>query len=127
MALPGKWRHALAAGALAALCLAGPVSAEAGTIRKVGAVTWHPARYAGQDVVLVGYLLLRENGYVFFSDEPTGKLSAHDLPVTGSGLDAIRPDRRYILHGTFVYGGLTALNGYDYHLNLTADPVAAKN
>lgn len=107
---------------LAALALATPALAL--PLHRVGTVTWHPTRYAGKTVKMRGYLLRREVGYVFFSDEPGGKVSAHDLPVTGAGIDTIKDRRKYILVGRFVKGGLKAANRYPYHLALTAPPKA---
>ena len=92
-------------------------------VRKVGAVTWHARQYVGQHVTLTGYLLALETGYVLFSDEPTGKISAHDLPVTGVGLDLLQPMRKYLIEGTFLDHGLEASNGNRYHLELTGVPV----
>jgi len=89
---------------------------------KIGSVTWHAARFVNQDLALSGYLLLRADGYVLFSDEPSGAISAHDLPVTGHGIDTVVPNVRYIISGHFVHGGLVASNGNPYHLELTAVP-----
>jgi hypothetical protein len=94
-------------------------------IHRVGTVTWHPTRYAGKVVEMRGYLLRREKGYVLFSDEPGGKVSAHDLPVIGAGIDTIKARRKYLLTGRFVKGGLKAFNHNPYHLELTALPKPA--
>ena len=115
----------------ALLCLCGAMSAIAATrpamadevVHKVGKVTWHPDGYVGKVIALKGYLLVRDKGYVLFSDEASGAVSAHDLPVSGVGYDTMLPDTEYLLHGTFVKGGLTASNGNPYHLELTEAPV----
>jgi len=65
-----------------------------------------------------------ENGYVLFSDEPTGKVSAHDLPVTGPGIDAMQLSGKYQIEGVFLDHGLAAANGSPYHFELSAPPAA---
>jgi len=114
------WSAALALGFAGAVA-ASPAHA---TVHKVGAVTWHASRYAGRKVDIAGYVLVKKTGYVLFSDEPGGKVSAHDLPVTGTGIAALSLDKKYRLRGAFVRGGLKASNGNPYHLELTAPPVA---
>ena len=101
------------------LVLAGSAGAE--TVRKVGKVTWHAATYAGQDLALKGYVLASGDGYVLFSDEAGGEVSAHDLPVTGPGFDTMAKGRKYLLHGKFVKGVRFA-NGSMYHLELAVAP-----
>lgn len=124
----GRLVSALTAGALAlggaALSATGAVAHE--TVHSVGAVTWHAARYAGKTVTMKGYVLRRHKGYVLFSDEPGGTVSAHDLPVSGKGATAMRDRVEYRLTGRFVKGGLTAANGNPYHLVLTAAPAPVK-
>lgn len=109
--------------ALTALLLAALPALAAPPVHKVGAVTWHAARYAGKEVTVQGYLLRQHKGYVLFSDEPGGKVSAHDLPVTGPGAEQIAAKRKYRLTGRFVKGGLAAANGNPFHLELTAPPL----
>ena len=92
---------------------------------KVGSVTWHAKKFAGQNLLIVGYVLRREAGYVLFSDEPTGAVSAHDLPVAGLGIEQLSITKKYLLSGKFVEGGLAASNGNLYHLELAAAPVLA--
>ena len=58
-----------------------PAAAAPAPIYTIGYVTWYAAKYVDQVVTLRGYLLAREKDYVLFSDEPKGKISAHDLPV----------------------------------------------
>ena len=111
--------------ALAILVAAATGESAAGTVHKVGAVTWHPKRYVGRVVDLVGYPLARNRGYALFSDEARGKISAHDLPVVGKGVAGLRTHMRYRIRGKFVRGGLHASNGNPYHLELTAAPVPA--
>ena len=102
--------------------LLGAASA-AETVHKVGQVTWHPQTFLGKPVSIVGYVLAQEPGTVMFSDEPTGKVSAHDLPVTGTGVDTMALAGRYRISGIFVRSGLAAGNGNPYHLELTEVPV----
>ena len=91
-------------------------------VYKIGAVTWHAARFINQDLVLMGYVLSRGDGYVLFSDEPGGSVSAHDLPVAGAGLDVLLPKVKYILRGHFERSGLPASNGNLYRLVLSSLP-----
>jgi len=98
----------------------------AGAAHKIGAVTWHPLKFIGQEITLSGYLLAREKDYVFFSDEPKGKVSAHDLAVSGPGLEALQLQKKYKIQGKFLGGGLTVSSGSTYHLELTAAPTLLK-
>ena len=97
-----------------------------GAIHKIGAVTWHPLKFIGREITLSGYLLAREKDYVFFSDEPKGKVSVHDLPVSGPGLEALQLQKKYKIQGKFLDGGLTVSSGSAYHLELTAAPTLLK-
>ncbi len=121
-----------AALGLSLICImAGLAAAASGadaamTIHKVGKVTWHPARYVGHAIRLKGYVLVKKTGYVLFSDEATGKVSMHDLPVIGAGVEGMQRGGKYLLEGKFVHGGFKASNGSPYHLELTAPPVAAR-
>ena len=109
--------------AVAVLCLGLAGTALAGeVIHKVGRVTWHPTGYVGKVLAMKGYVLKAEDGYVLFSDEAGGAISAHDLPVNGVGFDTMKMGTLYLLHGTFLKGGLTASNGNPYHLELTEAP-----
>lgn len=108
---------------VAALMLATPALADL-PVHKVGKVTWHPLGYVGKTIALKGYLLQRDKGFILFSDEPGGKISAHDLPVTGTGIDTLKDHQLYLLHGRFTKGGLVAANGNPYHLELTEPPTA---
>jgi hypothetical protein len=101
-------------------------AAAASVTHKVGEITWHPAEFVDRAVVVTGYLLRREKDYVIFSDEPRGKVTGHDLPVSGPGLDQIQPMRKYVITGKFLDHGLAAVNGSRYHLELTAPPEDAK-
>ena len=92
-------------------------------LRKIGAVTWHPLKFVGKEVTLSGYMLSREKDYVIFSDEPTGRISSHDLPVSGPGTEALQSHKKYKIQGKFLDSGLVATNGNTYHLELTAAPV----
>ena len=111
-----------ASTALAAVVLGSQAGQAAITIHKVGAVTWHPAKFVGTDLVLEGYVLASEPGYVLFSDEATGKISAHDLPVSGPGVTTMQTMKKYTIEGLFLDHGLKASNGSPYHLELSAAP-----
>ena len=106
-------------GLVLAVGMAGAAAAE--TLHKVGRVTWHAATYEGKDVAVKGYLLVSGNGYVLFSDEAGGDVSAHDLPVTGPGFDTMEKGKKYLLHGKFVKGTAFA-NGSLFHLELAVAP-----
>jgi hypothetical protein len=112
----------LTACLIAGLSVSGAAMAGQAIVHKVGAVTWHATRFVSQTVTIVGYVLARDPDYLLFSDEPTGAISAHDLPVTGQGIDQMQAGKKYVLVGRFVKGGLKASNGNDYHLELTAAP-----
>jgi hypothetical protein len=101
-------------------------SAADAAAHKVGEVTWHPQKFVDREIALVGYVLVREKDYVLFSDEARGKVSAHDLPVTGAGLDGMVTLKKYLIKGRFLDHGFTAGNGSGYHLELTAPPEEAK-
>ncbi len=101
-------------------------SAEAAVVHKVGEVTWHAQTFVDKDVTIVGFVLAREKGYVFVSDERTGRVSVHDLPVTGAGIDQLRPAVKYTLQGKLLSHGLKAKNGSPYHLELTSPPEEMK-
>lgn len=111
---------ALAAGIAALLNI--PVLAGDPVPLKVGAVTRHADRFAGQHVLLSGYLLAREPGYILFSDEARGRISPYDLPVTGAGIDQMVPLKRYLIEGEVLDHGLAAGNGNPYHLELGTAP-----
>ena len=92
------------------------------TTYTVGEVTRHAQSFVGQTVLIRGYLLQKENGYVIFSDEATGSISSFDLPVTGQGFDLMQANQAYLLQGVFLGQGLTASNGNAYHLELSSPP-----
>jgi len=124
--LPRSQSIATAATVLALSLFGSSVEGEAATVvHKVGAVTRHPSEFIGQKVVLEGYALAIEPGYVLLSDEATGKIGAHDLPVTGSGADAMQLTQKYLIEGILLDRGLTPNNGSPYHLELTTAPVEA--
>lgn len=81
--------------------------------------------HASQVVTITGYVLAKDAGYVLFADEPTGKISSHDLPVIGPGIDQMQLTKKYVLTGQFVACGLRASNGNSYHLELAAAPLEA--
>ena len=112
--------------AVLVVALGSQAGGAANAVHKVGAVTWHAAKFVGKDVVLEGYVLAKEPGYVLFSDEATGKITAHDLPVAGPGADTMQMAKRYVIEGIFLDHGLIASNGSPYHLELTALPAAAE-
>ena len=76
---------------------------------------------------LRGYVLAIEPGLVLFSDEPTGAVSAHDLPIEGPGADRLVLHKRYLLTGTLTSDAVPAANGSRVHLQLTTEPVAASS
>ncbi len=88
------------------------------TTMTIGQLTWHSAGYVGKEVSLVGYLRKQENGYAIFSDEVSGAISAHDLPVIGAGISYAKVGTKYILDGTFLGHGLTSINKNPNHLEL---------
>jgi hypothetical protein len=90
---------------------------------KVGAMTWHPEKFVGKEVTLSGYPLSREKDYVIFSDEPKGRVSSHDLRVSGPGMEALQFHKKYQIQGKFLDSGSVAKNTNRYHLELTAVPV----
>jgi len=90
------------------------------TIYTVGEVTRHAQSFIGQTLLIRGYLLRKETGYIIFSDEPTGTISRFDLPVTGQGIDLMQPNQAYLVEGNFLSHGLTPINGSVYHLELSA-------
>jgi hypothetical protein len=118
-----------------AICLAGLVSTTAmgdssiqsnhRVVYKIGQVTRHARKFVNQGITLTGYLLAQEEGYAIVSDEPRGKISAHDLPVSGAGLDRMRPMKKYVFEGNFLDHGFKAINGSRYHLELVAAPQEA--
>jgi len=121
-------RSAIGSSVIASIALVAVPCSKADTVGvalKVGAVTWHAAKFVGKDVVLKGYVLAKEPRYILFSDEPNGKISIHDLPVGGEGVDTMQPTKRYVIEGVFLDGGFAAANGSVYHLELTAAPVEA--
>ena len=123
---PARRRNATSMFLATALVVAAAATASAaGAPHRIGSVTWHPKRYAGKVLDLVGYPLVRHDGYVLFSDEAHGAVSAHDLPVVGTDLGKMELHRRYRIQGKFVHGGLVAGNGNPYHLQLTAPPKPA--
>jgi hypothetical protein len=89
---------------------------------RVGAITRHPDGFINKHIFIQGYILKKENGYVIFSDEPTGAISKTDLPVTGAGIESMVLNQKYILEGTFTDLGLSASNGSVYHLDLSVLP-----
>ncbi len=115
---------AIFAAGLASIGMGQP--AAAAVVHKVGQITWHARQFVDQDVTLTGYVLVQEKDYVLFSDEPKGRVSAHDLPVTGAGLDRMKPMTRYVIAGRFLDHGVKASNGNKYHLELSVPPEEAK-
>ena len=103
-----------------------PVMADQPKPLKVGKVTFHVKKFAGQDVLLVGYPLSLAPGTVYFSDEAAGKITVHDLAVSGAGLEVLQSGHKYVIAGKFVGPGAAASNGSLYHLELSAAPVEQK-
>jgi hypothetical protein len=97
-------------------------SSQTPPIHTVGEVTRHAAQFVGQSVLIRGYLLKKESGYIIFSDESTGSISSFDLPITGQGIDLIQPKQSYLVRGIFLDHGLKASNGSPNHLELSSTP-----
>ena len=91
-------------------------------VYKVGKVTWHAKRFEGKRLAIQGYLLVPGKDYVLFSDEASGAIGPHDLPVTGPGIIDMKPNVKYLLVGTFIKGGLVASNGNPDHFELSTPP-----
>ena len=91
-------------------------------ITTIGSVTRHAGNFFNQTIRVEGYLLKKEKGYGIFSDERSGTIGSFDLPVTGAGVDSIGYNKKYLLEGRFVSGGLTSSNGNPNHLELTVAP-----
>ena len=100
---------AMGVGIAALLCVHAVASSPAPL--KVGAVTRHAAGFLGRHVLLGGYLLARETGYILFSDEPSGRISPYDLPVLGPGIDRMLPMKKILIEGTFLHRDVAASNG----------------
>lgn len=92
----------------------------------VGQVTRHVSQFIGQQVQIQGYLLRKDNGYIIFSDEPTGTIGRYDLPVTGTGIETMQSGQKYELVGKFLGSGLSSSNGNPDHLELDNLPQIVK-
>ena len=95
------------------------------TLHTVGQVTRHAGQFVYQHVRIQGYLLQKNNGYIIFSDEPTGVIGRYDLPVVGAGTDTMQSGKKYELQGTFLGQGLVSSNHNPDHLELDRLPVLA--
>ncbi len=91
-------------------------------LHTIGQVTRYASNFVKQNIKVAGYLIKKETGYLIFSDEATGVISSFDLPVTGLGIDTVKFGQKYILEGTFMYGGLHSSNNNPYHLELLDVP-----
>jgi outer membrane protein assembly factor BamB len=89
---------------------------------RIGTVSRHASNYINQTVRLSGYVIAIKNGYAIFSDEAQGTVGYYDLPVSGTGIDTVQLRQKYILDGTLIKGGLTAVNNNPYHLALSTPP-----
>ena len=69
-------------------------------------------------------MLAIQPGLVLFSDEATGAVSAHDLPIEGPGADQLVLRKRYVLTGILTRDSAPAANGSRVHLQLTAEPAS---
>ena len=87
-------------------------------LHTIGQVTRHAKDFVGQKVRVEGYLIKKEKGYLIFSDESKGAISSFDLPVTGSGLEAVKSGQKYILEGQFIKSSLSSSNKNLHHLKL---------
>lgn len=92
-------------------------------IYTVGEITRHTGQFVGQTVLIKGYLIKKEPGYIIFSDEPTGLISSYDLPITGQNIDLLQSNHLYSVEGTFLDHGLVSSNGNKFHLELTTAPI----
>ncbi|HEX9503670.1 MAG TPA: hypothetical protein VF974_05110 [Patescibacteria group bacterium] len=95
-------------------------------LHTVGQVTWHAGGFINQRVRVRGYLLKTEKGYILFSDESSGPITLHDLPVTGVGIENMKTKLKYELVGTFLDHGLTASNKSPNHLELETPSTQVK-
>ena len=91
-------------------------------IYKVGQVTRHAQKFEGKQLQIQGYRLAPGTDYVLVSDEPSGAIGSHDLPVTGPGIAGMKANVKYLLVGTFIKGGLVASNGNPDHFELATAP-----
>lgn len=91
----------------------------------VGAVSRHASTYLNQEVKIQGYVLSKQQGYVIFSDEPTGAIGYYDLPVAGLGVGDMLSGTKYLLDGTLVPSTLGAINKNPYELQLLSLPQPA--
>ena len=89
----------------------------------IGAVTRHAGAYVGKVILLHGYVLKKETGYVIMSDEPGGSISSYDLPVSGAGEDIMQVGSTYLIQGIFLSKGLLSSNESKNHLELSVFPV----
>jgi len=112
----------LVVAALLAPGVALAASTVADPIHRVGDITFHPKKFVGKHVIMRGFLLKQETGYALVSDESGGKIGPRDLPVTGAGLELMKPNTLFIIEGNFLDKGLTASNNNKYHLELTVPP-----
>ena len=97
------------------------------TLHTVGQITWHAKPFVNQKIRIQGYLIRSEKNYILFSDESSGPITLHDLPVVGTGVETIQPGKKYILEGIFLDTGLQASNGNPDHLELTTLPQQVGN
>lgn len=87
----------------------------------VGNVSRHAQNYLGQTVIIAGYVLSQQNGYVIISDEPGGTVGFYDLPVMGPGVAGLQLKQKYVFQGILRGTGLTSTNRNPDHLEL-AEP-----
>jgi len=123
MNMLGRFARKATAAGLGLLVLAFSLPAPGATIRSVGAVTWHVKGYIGKTIELRGYVLAIGPTLVLFSDEPSGAVSAHDLPIEGPGTDQLVLRKRYVLTGVLTGDAVPVTNGSRVHLELTGAPV----
>lgn len=95
-------------------------------LHTVGQVTRHADQFIGKRVRLQGYLLQQNNGYILFSDEPTGIVGRYDLPVRGAGVETMQPGKKYELQGVFLGYGLVSSNHNPNHLELELSPALVR-
>ncbi len=96
------------------------------TIHTIGQITHHAQNFVNQTLKMQGYLLAIRDGYDIFSDESGGAINPFDLPIRGLGIATVTFKKKYQLYGKFLFGGLTASNNNQYHLELLAPPQLVK-
>ncbi len=101
----------------------GSISTPAASL--VGKITRHANNFINKNVKVRGYLIKKEIGYIIISDEASGAISMYDLPVIGPGIDAVKPNKKYVFQGMFLGQGRVFSNNSPDHLELSQPPELA--